>query len=136
MIPDTSGPNRHTTPIMRLADRLAAAWDVFRASDGRNIKVGNGATQAERDFARRNDPNGLHARIASLPATNLDEAIIRVAVLSATVNTLAIDLEAGLRSVAQAMSGMVAHAEAAGIELHPACRAYFVRRVAPPSGEA
>ncbi len=52
-----------------VSDRLLAAWEVFRYHDRKHLlaRPPKPQTQAERDYARRNDANGLHARIAGLP---------------------------------------------------------------------
>ena len=68
-----------TSPIMRLAGRLAAAWETFRDHD----KNGKGATtQADRDFSRRSSPGGLHDKIFELQPETLEEAMVALAVAS------------------------------------------------------
>ena len=116
------------TPIMRLAGRLAAAWETFRDHD----KNGKGATtQADRDFSRRSSPGGLHDKIFELQPETLEEAMVALAVASDKLNMLAEDADTTCRAVAETVSRTIALAEAAGVAVHPACRAYFIRCAAP-----
>ncbi len=131
-------PADTTTPIMRLAARLTAAWEVFRDLDAKHLlaRPPKPKTQAERDLAHRNDANGLHAQIASLRATNLEESMIRVAVMSAVVDNLAIDFENTLKNFHEALSDMLAHAEASGITIPECCWPYYLRRTPSSAGKA
>ena len=131
-------PDGTITPIMRLAGRLTAAWDVFRDHDRKHLLVRppKPKTQADRDFARLNDANGLHAQIAGLRATNLEESMIRVAVMSAVVDNLAIDIERTMTDFHEALSDMLAHAEASGVTIPECCWPYYLRRAPSSAGEA
>ena len=120
-----------TTPIMRLAGRLAAAWETFRDHD----KNGKGATtQADRDFSRRDSPGGLHDKIFELEPETLEEAMVALAVASDKLNILAEDVDTTCRAVAETLSRSIALAEAAGVAVHPACQAYFIRCDAQEGG--
>jgi len=117
--------------FMALADRLAAAWDAEREADamGENISTGAGSTRAQRDFARRYSETGLHNQIVSIRPETLEEALIALAVMADNAVLLAFKADTTIRAMAEAMSETIALAEAAGINVHPACRAHYVRRV-------
>ena len=119
-------PETPTTPtITDLADRLAAAWEVFRRADA---DPAVDAGQARRDLDGKAE---MHRQMLGMPPRNFQEALIRAGAAVDLLDLFAHDAERLVRASSQAFGDFLAHAEAEGIALHPAISAYFVRRPAP-----
>ena len=109
--------------ITELADRLNRGWEWFFVADAMRTDAFPDGAERQSIFDDRHD---ISRQIADTVPRNLQETLIRAAIFSEFLEEFAEEARKAINSAVQAFGDVLAHAQAEGINLHPATRAYFL----------